>query len=234
MRVVILQPGYIPWLGFFEQLQRADVFVIYDDVQFDRRGWRNRNRIKGPDGQVWLTVPVVQKGHFGERVCSVHIDNQQAWKRKHIESLRRFYARAPFFKRYFEPLAETIKKSHEKLIDLDISLIYLLAQWIGEPPAKFRRSSEMAIEGGRTSRLLNICKALGADKYYTGAAAKNYFESNLFDDAGIRVEFQNYRHPVYPQLFGEFIPYLSIVDLLFNKGEEAAEIIASGCRDNSG
>ncbi len=234
MRVVILQPGYLPWLGFFEQLQRADIFVIYDNVQFDRRGWRNRNRVKGPDGQVWLTVPVVQKGHFGEKVCNAHIDNQQAWKRKHVESLRRFYARAPYFKNYFEPLAETIKKPHEKLIDLDISLIYLLARWIGEPEPKFRRSSEMGIEGGRTSRLLNICKALGADEYYTGAAARRYFESNLFDDAGIRVEFQDYTHPVYPQLFGEFIPYLSIIDLLFNKGDESADIIASGCRDHSG
>ncbi len=228
MRVVILQPGYLPWLGFFEQLQRADIFVIYDDVQFNRRGWRNRNRIKSPDGPIWITVPVIQKGRFGEKMCDVRIDNRHAWRRKHIESLRRFYRRAPYFDDYFTPIIEAIRKPHEKLVDLDISLIYLLARCIGEPASKFLRSSEMGVTGGKTTRLLNICEALGADEYYTGAAARNYFDVKLFDDAGIRVEFQDYKHPVYSQMFGDFTPYLSVVDLLFNKGGRAAEIIASG------
>jgi hypothetical protein len=228
MRVVILQPGYLPWLGFFEQLKRADVFVIYDDVQFDRRGWRNRNRIKSPDGPVWITVPVIQKGRFGEEVCEVRIDNDRNWRRKHIESIRRFYRRAPYFEHYFTPISREIEKQNEKLVDLDISLIYLLARCIGEPESKFRRSSEMEIGGGKTTRLLNICKALNADEYYTGAAAKDYFDMKPFDDAGIRVEFQDYRHPVYPQLFGDFVPYLSIIDLLFNTGPDADEIIDAG------
>ncbi len=230
MRAVILQPGYLPWLGFFEQMQRADVFVIYDDVQFDRRGWRNRNRVKGVDGELWLTVPVMQKGHFGEMLNRVNIDNQHHWQRKHIESLRRCYSRAPFFKRYFPPLETEISKPWQKLVDLDVSLIYLLADMIGQPGSKLRRSSEFEITGGRTSRLLKICEALGADKYYTGAAARAYFNVKLFRDAGIEVEFQDYRHPVYPQLFGGFIPYLSVVDLLFNTGDEAGMIIESGGR----
>ena len=101
---------------------------------------------------------------------------------------------------------------------------------VGQPMSKLRRSSELDITGGRTSRLLNICRKLGADEYYTGAAAKNYFDLKLFDEAGINVEFQNYRHPVYPQLFGDFIPYMSVVDLIFNMGDNAAEIIASGMK----
>lgn len=233
MRVVILQPGYLPWLGFFEQLQRADIFVIYDDVQFNRRGWRNRNRIKSPDGPIWITVPVIQKGRFGEKMCDVRIDNRHAWRRKHIESLGRFYRRARYFDDYFTSIIDAIRKPHEKLVDLDISLIYLLAHCIGEPVSKFRRSSEMEVTGGKTTRLLNICEALGADEYYTGAAARNYFDMKPFDDAGIRVEFQDYKHPVYSQMFGGFAPYLSVVDLLFNKGGEAAEIIASGSRSQS-
>ena len=228
MRAVILQPGYLPWLGFFEQLQRADIFVIYDDVQFDRRGWRNRNRIKGPDGELWLTVPVIQKGRFGQKVSEVEIDDKHPWQRKHIESLRRCYSRAPYFKRYFPLIADIIRKPSQKLVDLDISLIYLLAEMTGQPMSKFRRSSELGLTGGRTSRLLNICRALGADEYYTGAAARVYFDMKLFNNAGIKVEFQDYRHPAYPQLFGDFIPYLSLVDLLFNTGENSGEIIASG------
>ena len=230
MRAVILQPGYLPWLGFFEQLQEADVFVIYDDVQFDRRGWRNRNRIKGPDGELWLTVPVIQKGRFGQKVHQVDIEDQHAWRRKHVESLRRCYSRARYFKRYFAPIADVIMKPYRKLVDLDISLIYLLAEMTGQPSTKFRRSSELVVTGGRTSRLLNICRALGADEYYTGAAARNYFDMILFSDAGIKVEFQDFHHPVYKQLFGEFLPYLSLVDLLFNTGDAAGEIIASGGR----
>jgi hypothetical protein len=228
VRAVILQPGYIPWLGFFEQLQRADVFVIYDDVQFDRRGWRNRNRVKGPAGPVWLTVPVIQKGHFGDSVCDTLIDNSRPWRRKHMRSLQRFYSRAPFFDDYFPEIVETLDADYEKLVDLDITLIYLLARFLGEPPDKFRRSSEIGVAGGKTTRLLNICRELGADEYYTGAAARNYFEIDLFDSAGIRVEFQDYIHPVYPQLHGGFEPYLSVVDLLFNTGKEAAKIIALG------
>ena len=230
MRAVILQPGYLPWLGFFEQLQRADIFVIYDDVQFDRRGWRNRNRIKGPDGELWLTVPVIQKGRFGQKVSEVVIDDNHPWRRKHIESLRRCYSRAPYFKRYFPPIADIIRRPFQKLVDLDISLIYLLAEMTGQPVSKFRRSSELGVTGGRTSRLFNICLALGADEYYTGAAARAYFDMKLFSNAGIKVEFQDYRHPVYPQLFGDFIPYLSVLDLLFNTGDSSGEIIASGSR----
>ena len=113
MRAVILQPGYLPWLGFFEQLQRADVFVIYDDVQFDKRGWRNRNRVKGPDGPVWLTVPVIQKGRFRQKVTQVSIDNDYPWRRKHLEAIRRYYSRTPYFDRYFPELEEVIQVPQE-------------------------------------------------------------------------------------------------------------------------
>src|SRR5262245_11262834 len=122
MKIVILQPGYLPWLGFFDQLVRADLFVYYDDVQYDKGGWRNRNRIKTPTGPIWLTVPIVSSGKFGQAVNEVEIDVKTAWWKKHIGSLKQNYAKAPFYKDYATGLEEIFARKHEKLVDLDLDL----------------------------------------------------------------------------------------------------------------
>ncbi|MBW2605470.1 MAG: WbqC family protein [Deltaproteobacteria bacterium] len=224
MKVGILQPGYIPWLGFFEQVYRSNKFVLYDDVQFDKNSWRNRNRIKTPDGPLWLTIPVRQKGHISQTLLETEIAEKKRWPRKHLNSLKSCYAKAPYFDRYIDDLSEILQQEWTCLVDLDIALIkYLLREL--EITTPLIRSSELGISGKKTERLISICKALEATTFYEGAAGRNYMEEKKFEEAGIRLEYQDYHHPTYPQLYGDFIPYLSVIDLLFNCGDESLEII---------
>lgn len=224
MRVGILQPGYLPWLGFFEQVYRCDRFVLYDDVQFDKNSWRNRNRIKTSEGPLWLTVPVRQRGHTSQTLLQTEIAEQTVWPRKHLNTLHTYYGKAPHFRRYIEGLAEIYQREWVYLVDLDLALIFYLLEVLGIT-TPILRSSELGITGRSTERLVAICKALDADCFYEGAAGQDYIETEKFEEAGIVIEYQHYVHPTYPQLYGEFIPYLSVVDVLFNCGEESLKII---------
>jgi hypothetical protein len=221
--VVILQPGYLPWLGFFDQMRRADIFVYYDDVQFDRRGWRNRNRIKLPGGPHWLTVPVRQRGQ--QLILDVEIDNDVPWAHKHLSTIRHFYAQAPYLKRYLPELEEMLGRPWRRIVELDIAVIQLMCDWLGLRCVSMR-SSELNIKGERSQRLLDVCLRLGASRYLTGDAAKSYLDGELFARHNIEVQWHEYQHPVYPQQYGEFIPYLSALDLLLNCGERSAAILA--------
>jgi hypothetical protein len=227
MVIGILQPGYLPWLGFFEQLYRSDIFVIYDDVQYDRGSWRNRNRIKTANGTQWLTVPV--RFNFGDRplVYEVAIDNTVNWRKKHAESIRQSYARSPFFARYWPLFEEAFDRRWDLLIDLDLYFIEQLAACLGLADRRIIRSSDLNIAGDRIGRLLAICSHFKADVFYEGAAGRNYIDDRQFMDQGITVQYQDYCHPMYTQLYGECVPYLSVIDLLFNHGEQSHEIIVS-------
>jgi hypothetical protein len=224
---VVLQPGYLPWLGFFDQLHRSDIFVYYDDVQYDKHGWRNRNRIKTQTGPLWLTVPVRHRGEGLPRIVDVEIDARIPWARKHVASIRQAYARAPFVARYLPALEEVLERKWERLVDLDIACAALIAQWFGLR-RRVERSSTLGIEGSRSERLVNICEYFGATTYLSGDAAKGYLDVELFTQHGIQVEWQRYVHPAYPQLHGEFVPYLSALDLLLNCGDEAPLIAFGG------
>ena len=225
--VVVLQPGYLPWLGFFDQLRRADVFVYYDDVQYDKHGWRNRNRIKTQSGAQWLTVPVRHGGgDTFPRILDVEIDNRTPWARKHLSSVRQAYARAPFLGRYLPELEELLQRRWERLVDLDIACVALMAEWLGLR-TRIERSSTLAISGERSARLVNICTNFGATTYLSGDSASTYLDVDLFRQQGIEVVWQHYTHPTYPQLHGDFVPYLSAVDLVLNCGAEAP-LIAFG------
>jgi hypothetical protein len=226
MKLGILQPGYLPWLGFFEQLYRTDLFVIYDDVMFDKGGWRNRNRIKTSNGLCWLTVPVIKENLLSTAVKDVLINNATDWRKKHFLTLCQNYRRAPCFKEVLPVIEETYQIPWEKLIDLDMFLIRKCMAMMGiEKPLLF--SSELEAQGDRNSRLVNICTQLGADIFYEGKAGESYIDNALFLKEGVTVVFQNYRHPVYSQLYGDFIPYLSVVDLLFNYGRKSLDVIIS-------
>lgn len=222
--VAVLQPGYLPWLGFFEQMSRVDVFVMYDDVQFDKNGWRNRNRIKGPDGPHWLSVPV--HGSTESKILDVSIDRKQKWAKKHIGSIEQFYKKAPFRDEYLPKLKEILNSDWEKLVDLDMALIETLKNWF-EIETPLVRSSQLGIGGDRNERLLNICKQYGASRYYSGKAAECYLDGALFQDNGIEVVFQEFQHPDYPQQHGEFFPYLSAIDLLLNCGPDSKRYLVS-------
>ncbi len=224
--LVVLQPGYLPWLGFFDQMQRSDVFVYYDDVQFDKHGWRNRNRVKATDGTPhWLTVPVFHSGRNWPRILEVEIDNRVPWARKHVGTLRHFYRRAPFLHQYLPALEELLGRRWTLLVDLDLAVTRLICDWLGLRRQTLR-ASEVGIPGKRSERLLELCRHVGARRYLSGDSAKDYVDADLFTRHGIEVEWQNYRYPVYPQQHGAFVSHLSIVDLLFNCGEESLSILS--------
>lgn len=222
--LVVLQPSYLPWLGFFDQMIRSDVFVYYDDVQFDKHGWRNRNRIKSPNGPHWLTVPVLHKGKFGQSNLEVEIDNRQDWARKHIATIRQFYAKSPYLKLYLPELEDVLLSRWNNLVELDLAVVDLMCIWL-KIKRKIVRSSELGVTGTQSKRLLRFCQHFGATNYLSGDSAINYLDVDLFASSGIRIEWQKFSHPVYPQLHGEFVPYLSALDMILNMGEKGCEIL---------
>lgn len=223
--ITVLQPGFLPWLGFFDQMIRSDVFVYYDDVQFDKHGWRNRNRIKTPKGPAWLTVPVRHGGLHGQSILDVEIDNSKNWTRKIIATISQNYTRSPYCKTYVSELDELLCASTwDRLVDLDLHLIELMRRWLNVS-TKTVRASELGIDGTQSGRLVALCRHFGADRYLSGNAAKDYLQQDLFDEAGISVVWQDYVHPLYRQLHGDFIPYLSALDLILNLGPESPAVI---------
>ena len=225
--LVVLQPGYLPWLGFFDQMRRADAFAYYDDVQFDKHGWRNRNRIKTPTGPLWLTVPVRHHGQGQPRINETLIDNASRWQRKHVATLKQYYAKAPYAARYLPELEELVNRPWTHLVELDIALSGLIAGWL-QLPVPAIRTSTLGIGGVQSQRLIDICKHFGANRYLSGDAASAYLDVPLFASHGIEVVWQNYHHPVYPQQYGTFEPYLSAIDLLLNCGDTSARILKGG------
>jgi hypothetical protein len=224
--VVVLQPGYIPWLGFFDQMRRADHFVYYDDVQFDKHGWRNRNRVKGPAGPTWMTVPVRHTGRADQLVLHTEIVEGTNWEKKQIRTLEQFYARAPHREPYAAEFAATIGRHWKMLAELDIAVIDVMRRWLGIATPTYR-SSELGIDGDKSGRLVNLCRHFGANRYLSGEAARSYLDVAQFDRAGIDVAWQSYAHPTYSQLHGEFVSHLSALDLILNVGEDSRRILTS-------
>lgn len=223
MKCVILQPSYIPWRGFFDQIRQADLFVFYDDVQYDKHGWRNRNQIKTPNGKQWLTIPVSAKGAVTDHVAinEVPIVWNKAWAKEHLKTLRQHYGRAPHFKQ-FEPLLEEFYERHDTLLaDFTVDFTIALSRALHIEHTQFIRSSTLVVEGSRTDRLIEILKQVGADHYISGPSARDYIEEPKFTDAGIRLEYVRYDYPEYPQLFPPYDPAVSILDLLFMTGDRA-------------
>jgi hypothetical protein len=220
MRVTILQPSYLPWLGFFEQMCRSDQFVLYDDVQFTRRDWRNRNRVRVLEGSVWLTVPVIQKNKYEQSLLETKIDNSTSWKRKHLETIRCHYSKTPFFDLHFPWCEKIFNSEWNFLLDLSLETIQYLkgALKINTP---LLRSSELGEPGNKTEKLVSICKQLGATQYLSGESARNYISEKDFSDQGIELVYQEYQHPEYPQRYEGFVPFLSTIDLLFNCGDKS-------------
>ena len=227
MNCVITQPNYIPWRGYFHQIRKADVFVFYDDVQYDKRGWRNRNRIKTANGPIWLTIPVRTKGLRENHtpINQIAIDWTQDWPRKHWMTIRHAYGKAPFFNHYATQLEEFYRTRHELLADFTIELTITLAVTLGITRTNFVRSSSLNAAGTKTDRLLRILQSLGATHYISGPAAKNYLEENKLADAGIALEYMVYDYPEYPQLYPPYDPHVSVLDLLFMTGADSAKYI---------
>lgn len=227
MKCVILQPSYLPWRGYFHQIQKADLFVFYDDVQYDDRGFRNRNRVKTDSGLRWLTIPVYSQGvqitHTPIR--DVRISWDRPWARKHWETIRHAYGRAPHFGRYADLLKGFYARRGEALADFTIELTVALAWELGLTETRFMRSSSLAVAGTRTDRLLALLAAVGADHYISGPSARAYIEEDKLRAKGVSLEYMTYDYPEYEQLYPPYEPRVSILDLLFMKGPQAGEWI---------
>jgi len=226
--LAVLQPGYLPWLGYFDQVNRTDIFVHYDDVQYDKHGWRNRNRVKSSQGHPhWLTVPVLHSGKDWPRVMDVEIDQRSNWPRKHLGTLLQFYGKAPYFKRYFPELEEVLSQPFSRLVDLNLALTGKICSLLGLE-RQWERSSLLGVPGEKSERLISLCQRFGVTHYLTGDAARDYLDLPAFERIGVKVVWQDYRHPEYPQGPLAFVPYLSIVDLLLNCGPDSLRILAAG------
>lgn len=224
MNVVILQPSYIPWRGYFDQIRRADLFIFYDDVQYDKHGWRNRNQIKTHQGKQWLTIPVHSKGVTqGVLIKDVRIDWSKPWAKSHLKTLTISYSKSPYFKDYLPLLDELYQRRDEFLADLTIETSIRLARELGFTSTRFMRSSELSnVEGQKTDRVINVLKQVGATHYICGPSASSYMEPEKFDAAGITFEYINYNYPEYSQMYPPYDPYVSILDLIFMTGNEAS------------
>jgi len=219
---LITQSNYIPWKGYFDAIDRADVFVMYDDAQYTKRDWRNRNRIKTQHGLHWLTIPVLVKGRFHQPVHSATMADPD-WAEIHWRTLQHEYARAKWFKEYGSRLEVLYKQASDEFHLSAVNRTFLAGICesldINTP---MRWSSEFALDGGRNDKLIGMCRELGATHYLTGPAARSYLDESQFTRAGIEVEWIDYSHyPEYTQLHGPFQHTVSVVDLLLNEGPDA-------------
>lgn len=227
MNVVILQPSYIPWRGYFHQIAKADLFIFYDDVQYDKHGWRNRNQIKTAQGKQWLTIPVHSAGATeGLLIKDTKIDWTRPWAANHWKALSFAYAKAPFF-RLYAALFEPFYQRHDTLLaDFTIDLTIALARELGITRTKFMRSSEIpGIDGQKTDRLIQILTKVGTTHYISGPSAQDYIEQEKFNAAGITLEYMVYDYPEYPQLYPPFEPQVSAIDLLLMTGPDSLNYI---------
>ena len=218
MIVAIHQPQYLPWIGYFDKMDRADAFVLLDTVQFKKNEWQNRNRIKTPEGRQWLTVPVQHR--FPQRIDEVRIPAEDPWARKHWQALQTHYGAAPFFAPHAPFFADCYSRPWERLVDLACHLIEYLAAALGIR-ARLVRAGAGSFPEDPTGRLVAICRHLGASAYLAGRDGATYMDLAQFAAAGIAVRTQAFTCPVYPQRYGAFQPDLSVVDLLFNCGPES-------------
>lgn len=212
------QPNYLPWLGFFDKLRRSDAFIIEDNIQYEQQGFTNRNRIKTPDGVKWLTVPIEHQGHpLLINEVRISNDGEPSWAKRHWLSLVHNYSKAPFWEKYCGFFEQTYNKDWKMLFDLNMHLIRGLISIFNLDTTLVMASSLRVFEK-KNEAVLSKCKTLGAETILCGNGAKGYIDLKQFDDEGIKVIFQDFRHPIYPQLFGKFVSNLSVVDYLFCNG----------------
>ncbi len=228
-RVCIHQPDFLPYLGFFHRLLFTDIFIIFDDVQFLRRGWHHRDKIKTKDGERWLTLSI-KKGDYYQKINQVILnEDKDKWTKNHLNLLRVNYCNAPYFNEYFPKIREIYLSDFTKLADINMAFLQFFFE-LFDLKMKIVFSSELNVDGHSNLKLINLVKAVGSRYYLSGLGAKDYMDKQMFADEGITVEWQEFNHPIYPQLHGEFIPNLSCIDLLFNCGPNSKDILWS-CKE---
>jgi hypothetical protein len=230
MLIAIHQPHYIPWLGYLDRMVKSDIFIILDHVQFERRNFQNRTQIRLEDARRWLTVPVVQVSQK-ETIIGKAVDNSETgsrrWGPNHFKTLKYAYRKAPFFEAYAPRLQEILEARWDQLVDLDLAMLDFLRQAF-DITTPLKRSSEMRAEGARSELMLCLCREIGPDTTFLGGigGSRRYLDLAAFAQAGIGVRWQDFTHPIYPQCGdGGFIPGLMSLDMLFNCGPRAAELL---------
>lgn len=221
------QPVYLPWLGLFHKIALAERFCVFDIVQYQKRDYNNRNRIKTAAGPVWLSVPVESKNHLQTKICDVKIINN-GWNRRHLRSVQVNYNKSKYYGDYIEQLEEVlIAIEYKYLTDLNFRLLTMFLEAF-DIAVSIDKASDYDFAGAKSELVLDMCLKLGAGDYIFGEQGKNYADVDEFLARGVTPYFQQYRHPVYPQLHGEFLPAMSALDLLFNAGPASREIMMSG------
>jgi hypothetical protein len=221
-RVAVVQSNYIPWKGYFDLVRRVDEFVLYDDVQYTRRDWRNRNRIKTPHGVQWLTIPVQVKGRYLQKIKDTVVSGDD-WRREHWDTLTHCYGRAPFFRAFADQFGALYLGSREKyLSEINRAWLSALCGTLGIR-TRLSWSMDYAVAAeDPTERLLEVCRRAGAAEYLSGPAARAYLDEGAFGRAGVRVAWMDYSgYPEYPQLYPPFDHRVSVLDLLFMTGPDA-------------
>lgn len=221
-KVAIVQSNYIPWKGYFDMIAAVDEFILYDDMQYTRRDWRNRNQIKTPQGVQWLTVPVKVKGKYYQSIRETEIDNTD-WAEMHWKTITQYYCRAPYFQEVaalFEPLYHQRQYTYLSVLNRDF--IHAVCSYLGIT-TKISNSWDYKLIDGKTERLVDLCVQAGGTEYISGPAAKQYVDEQCFSQQGIKLTWFDYAgYPEYPQLWGAFTHGVTILDLLFNCGKDAA------------
>lgn len=225
MIVAIHQPEHLPWLGFFDKLRQADVWVMLDHVQYRKHYFQHRNRVHAASGAAWVTVPVSTSGRLSQPLSEVRIDPQAArWRQKCWGTIAQWYQRAPYWAMYAPELEALYQREWERLVDLNDALIRFLLSALSIH-VRIVKSSTLGVEGARSGLLLEICSRLGARTYLSGISGREYLDVASFQASGVAVRFQTFHHPVYPQQHAPFVPCLSAIDLLFNCGPSSRMVL---------
>ena len=215
MIISIHQPAYLPWLGYFDKINRSDIFIYLDTVQLEKNSFTCRNKIKTSQGSTWLTIPLITKGHTANSIRDIRIDNSQNWKKKHLKNIFFNYKKAEFFDELYPKIEFLFGEDFDLFSDL---AYHHMVFWLNEfnIQTKIVKSSTLDIETKKSDLVLDLCSNFNATKYLSGALGKDYLDESSFDQHQIELEYQNYSHPVYQQLNGEFLPYMGIVDFWMN------------------
>ena len=227
MNVGIMQPNYLPWLGYFDMVACSHLFVLYDSVQYDKHGWRNRNRVLARPEPLWITAPVLSTGHHLQSVKETRLADRP-WQQRHLKTIKQIYAKAPYFDWLYPELeAYLMRRKYEWLVDLNLEGHQMFTRLLGiDTPIKFSSELDldvMALE--RTARLVTICSMVGATRYISASASRAYMIESLWTEAQIELRYQDYQHPVYAQPGGDFVSHLSVVDALMFEGPGAKRFV---------
>lgn len=232
-KIAIIQSNYIPWKGYFDIIGSVDEFVLYDDAQYTRRDWRNRNLVKTPMGVQWITIPVETKGKRSSMICEMRVDGDD-WRRAHWESFRHLYGKSQFFREYAGIFEKLYLGSEEKYLSkINFNFISAICQILRiDTPLTW--SMDYESRGVKAERLVSVCQAAGATSYLSGPSARDYIEPGLFRDSGIELEYVNYdSYPEYAQMYGEFKHGVTVLDLIFNTGPDAHNYMKFGKAQNT-